>query len=548
MRKTTILTIALAAIAFDAAAQSSRNLVITDNEGKNYEFKGENLDGVIFQDSPEYINLSHFLLGTYEETSTVGNYTVDFGTGEPDENGLPKKIGDIQVSLILTGSWSNEVTNPKLPAGYYRIGNGTQMGTFDVSKSAVWIRTDEGVDGVSPLVIVDGTIDVRTEDEKNYDIRMELTTFSGALDFRYKGEIGFTAGATEFKPFEEDVHIDFQGAQGRFWSNWYYPFATDLAVQFYKGTIEDNMFTSGYWLNISFFEPKAANESDPNPRVADGIYTVDPREEINYTYLPYRFRPGMNVDVLGQPYVIGTTLEYTDPDGSRRRGLITGGSFTVSENGTKFVFDLTTEEGIKVTGTYNRAPQIGNYCNNDEKEPARPYSTISSDHTLSWKEGTIAISFNDGHSILENANTLVFMICSPNMDKGDYLQFEVLSEDAVMSDGVYQIKMNLVPGTILPGVLDYGGMPMFSWYGDLDKIDPSGKQTDVASLASGTVTITSGTGSSKHIVFDLVDDAGHKITGEFDGPITDISTDQSAKAKLRKTMERKKTRSYLRNR
>ena len=550
MKKTIISTLALAAIAFGAAAQGSKNLVITDKEGQKYEYNDEKLDGVIFQEIPEYINLSHFLLGTYEETSTVGNYNIDFGTGEPDENGLPKEIGDVQVALVLTGTWSDVVIDPKLPAGYYRIGNGTQTGTFDVNKSAVWVRAEEGVDGVSPLVIVDGTIDVRTEDKKNYDIRMELTTMSGAFDFRYKGELTFQSGVSEFKPFEEDVNVEFQGGQGRFWSNWYYPFASDLAALFYKGTVKDGVLTDGYRLDISFYEPKADNEQDPEQRIADGTYSVETREVIKYTYLPYRFIPGRWTDFLGQKYITGTRLEYYDPDGSRRLGLITGGTFTVSENGTKFVFDLVTEEGIKVTGTYNRAPTIQNFCDNEEKAPKRPYSLRTEDLTLSWAQGTEAISFNDGHTILDDANTLMFLVCVPDMTRGQYLQFDVLSKNDVVSDGVYPINMSLQHETMLPGVVEYGGedggAPMFSWYGDLDTTDPEGYQTDLSCLASGTVTITSAANGSKHMVFDLVDDAGNKITGEFDGPITDITPDANAVKAIRKKMERKKMRATTR--
>lgn len=543
MKKTIITTLALTAIAFGSAAQTSKNVVIIDNEGQKYEYKGEDVDGVIFQDAPVYIDLTHYLGGLYEEKSTVGNYKVEFGTGEADENGLPLNIGDVQVQLVLSGSWSDVVSEPKLPAGYYRIGNGTQMGTFDVNNSAVWVRSEEGPDGVSPLAIVDGTIDVRTTDNVKYDIRMELTTLAGQFDFRYVGDVIISAGMSEFVPFDEDVNIEFQGGQGRFWSNWYYPFASDLGLMFYQGTVENGVFVNGYLLHVtSIYEPKVEDEKNKNQRLADGVYTVEKREDVKNTFLPFRYDSGKKVNFMGQEMIIGTRLEYYAPDGSRKLGLIKDGTITVSGNGSKFVFDLTTEEGIKVTGSYNHAPLIEYYCDNEEKAPKRPYSTITGDHTLSWKPGTVALSFNDGHSILDDANTLVFMICRPQLDAGQYLQFEVLSNDKVMSDGTYEVNWSVKAPSVLPGVVDFSRLPQFSWYGDLDTTDDEGYQTDLACISSGTITISSAEGDSKHIVFNLVDDAGNKITGEFNGPITDVSVDEDAMAAIRKAKAHTKVR------
>lgn len=522
MKKIIFSALALAAVSM-AGAQTVRNLVVTDKDGVTHEFPTDKLDGVIFQEAPEYTQLTHLLFTRYEESGNSGMYNVEFGTGEPDSEGNPAKVGDIQVALLMHAPKSESLTEPLLPEGYYGIGNSTSDFTFDVNRSAVWVRSEEGYEGVAPVMIMNGTVDVRVETNGEYDVRMELITSGGPLDLRYRGPITFEGGYSDYESFTEPVDLTFTGAQGRFYGNWFYPFAADLTAQFYVGNIVDGYMQDGYILDIDFCEPRPEDCMAPNQRVADGTYTVETREEFAYTYLPFRFNKGEWLDFYGSLYPSRTRLQYTDETGHRKIGFITDGTFTVSENGTKFVFDFITQEGTSIKGTYEGVPNLANHCDNDVKEPKRPYSTLTGDVQLEWVPETMLFLYNEGHSVLDDLNNLVIMVTEPNMESGDYIMFDLLLSSDTLEDGTYTIDRTLADGHIFPGTVDFGRGMMLAWYGDLDSTDDEGYQEFLGPLESGTVTVSTTAGGKKKIVFDVTDDNGHAITGSFEGELTDIT-------------------------
>lgn len=541
MKKLLISALALCAT-LAAGAQTAKELVLTDKDGNEKTFPLEQVDGVMFQAQPEYLKLNSTFNTGYEEVGPLGLYSMSFGTNV-DENGNPASKEDLVVSLILAGPWSDSVQSPMLPPGYYRVGRSDAEYTFDVTKSSVTVLGD---DGPSPSMIIDGTVDVREVDEGEYDIRMEFTMFTGAsIDLRYQGRVDFPSGFSDFEPFAEDVNVNYTYGQGRFWGNWYYPFAADLALQFYEGTVEDGFLKDGYMLYVQLYEPKPANEMDPNQRVADGTYTVETREVVNYTYLPFRFSPGERTEFLGQTYITKTRLEYYGPDGSRKLGLVRGGTMTVSENGTKFEFDFTTEEGIHLKGAFTGTPLLQNFCDNDVKAPQRPYSTLTENVSLNWEAGTIAMSYNEGHSILDNANTMMLMITHPSMQIGDYISIDFFTESETVPTGTFTVGGGLETGHAIPGEFDFGGQMLFCWYGDLSEVDEDGYNTKYAPFTSGTITISDLGNNNYKVEFDVMDDANHSITGEFSGYVINANENQgeeSTKAILKNKKTNRMTR------
>lgn len=548
MKKTIISAIALAAVSM-AGAQTVRNLVVTDLDGKTTQIPADQIDAVVFQEVPDYVAMTHVLNTSYEESGeNSGLYIVELGTSEPDQNGEPLEIGDMQIALLLKATASQDLLEPKLPAGYYRVGNSTVDYTFDINRSVVWVRAESGSEGVAPQVIIDGTVDVREEPNGVYDIRMELVTIAGNVNLRYQGQLPFPPGVSEFDTFTEPLDLTFTHGQGRFYGNWYYPFAADLTAQFFVGTISGDALTDGYILSMPIYEPKPEDCMAPGQRIADGTYSVETREEIEYTYLPYRYMPGKYVDMWGQTYMSGSYLTYISPTGHRKFGFITSGTMTVSENGTVFDFDFTTPEGVSIKGKYNGTPNIVNYCDNNEKEPPRPYSTLDSNVVLNWDPETVAISYNDGHNIIDTANDFMVMFTTPTQDKGDYILLDLFCEEDKLADGTYTIDSTLAAGHGIPGTIDFGGMMLFSWYGDLGLVDDEGYNTKLGPIASGTVEVSTVAGGQRKFVFNLKDDKGNDITGEYTGTLIDANEMNSMAKKLTKGKERKIRRAPVRTR
>ncbi|MDE7403121.1 MAG: hypothetical protein K2M87_06895 [Muribaculaceae bacterium] len=526
MKKIIFSLLALGAV-MTAGAQTSRELVLTDKEGNQITYPADQVDGIMFTAQPNYLKLNEAYDCSYQEVGALGLYGLTLATNTDGKGNLSGE-NDFAVQLVLAGPWSDDVKNPKLPAGYYREGQSNTEWTFDVTKSSIIVNSENGP---APAMIISGTVDVREDGDGEYDIRLELTSFTGAtVDASYKGQLNFPAGFGEFQPFKEDQNVTFTNAQGRFYGNWYYPFAADLSMLFYKGTVEDGTLKDGYMLDVTFYEPKPADEMDPDQKVADGVYELETRDAIAYTYLPFRYEAGERTDFLGQEVITKTRLTYYSPTGESNLGLIKGGTMTVSNNGTKFVFDFVTEEGIKVTGSFTGNPLMQNFCDNNEKAPKRPYSLLTEDVNLQWANGTVAVEYNDGHSILNDANTITFWITDPLQVHGDYISFDLLTESETLPDGTFTVGSGLTANLIIPGEIDYGGQPLFSWYGNLDEVDADGYNTKMAPIASGTVTISTLPSGERKFVIDVKGDANHSIKGEYSGVVYNYNDIDSATA------------------
>ncbi len=543
MKKILFSTIAMAAVIL-VCAQTVRKLEVVEKNGKINSFDADQVQAVVFQEAPRYVQLTDLINTAYEEKGNSGLYAIELGTSAPDMAGYPAQVGDMQISMLLMAPKSADLSKPVLPAGFYTIGNSSADYTFDVAKSILWIRTAEGAEGVSPQMIVAGTVDVR-ESEGNYDIRCEFTTMGGAVDMRYVGPLPINEGVSDFSSFTEPLDLTFTSASGRFYGNWYYPFAADLTAEFFQGTVTDGTLTDGYRLYLDLYEPKPADCMAPDQVIADGTYSVETREDFAYTYLPFRFNKGKFIDFLGEKVLTSTRVEYIS-EGRRKLGLIDAGTFTVSDNGTKFVFDLRTSDGISVKGTYTGKPAIRNFCDNDEKEPKRPYSSLKENVSLKWVEETVALGYDCGHAILDNANSYILMVTDPNMKNGDYISIEMLIDGSTVADGTYSVSRTLAAGNIIPGTVDFGGQPLFSWYGNLNDIDDEGYNNTMAPIESGTMSISTLTDGKRKIVFDFKDDNNHLITGEYTGaiingndpvnslPVKNLKKDSSRKIRVRK--------------
>lgn len=518
-----IVTAMAAVLAFGMSAEVQKNMVIVGKDGSKTKFNRENIQEVLFKEIPEYTEANTLLGAVYTTNNGKALYQVDIATGAPDENGDPAGIGDFQISIALTGELSADAAAAAIPEGYYRASATSDLFTFDVQRSGIWIRTGDNAEDVGTLYVFGGSVDVRVENGI-YDIRCELETMSGEqLNASYKGAIRFSLGTSELGGFDEDQNITFDGGQCRYYGNWYNPFADDMTLQFYTGKFApDGTQTEGYWMEVALYAPK---DDDPMTadKVADGVYTVEKRgslDVLSRTYLPFTFMKGYTFEFWGTIYRSGSFLTYTDKSGAGKAANIESGTITVSENGTKYVFDLKTEDGIAVTGTCS-GMNFSNKCDNASSEPSRPYSTLTEDWALEFPASAVGVAFAMGDYIVEGMNVFEVRIADPDYVSGDYLTLEVLTNNQELTDGTYTVNNSFADKTALIGCASSTGQPLFSWFGDLDSTDDEGYQTTMAPISGGTFTITTLSDGKKQFTFNFVDDteASHKLTGSWTGTI-----------------------------
>ncbi len=526
-----IVSVAAALFAFGAFAQVQHNLVIVDKDGSRTEINRDNIKGITFAEMPEYYDVNNLLSAVYSTTGDLASYEVVLSNATPNASGQPAAAGDFQVVLVLTGEPSADADNAILPAGYYRMGNGSSAGTFNFNKSMLLVYSEDSGSRVNAFI--DGTVDVRHNGD-NYDIRCELDLFTGeALNARFTGPIQFAKGSTEQSPFDTPQQIAFDGGQGRFYGNWFYPFADDGRVQFYQGEFDSsNTLVEGYWLDIDIYMPKSDDPMNVTT-IPDGVYSVEPREAVSdCTNLPYTFIGGSEADFMGEPIVVGSTLTYKSKTGDSKFGMITGGTITVSNSGKQFKFDLLTDNGISITGSCT-GMNLGNYCDNDLAEPARPYSTLTADYALSFPSDAVGGAWSLGDFIKEGLNVYYLQIAEPTFEKGDYVALELLSADSKITDGVYKVGNTLDDKSCLVGCYASNKVDIqFSWCGNLEKKDADGYNEIMAPINGGTITVKTGTDGKQTFTLDLQDDNGHKITGSWTGTVSYQSA--SAAGQLKK--------------
>lgn len=532
MKKALMSAIAAGVVLLPAVAQNYK-VVVTTTDGEKTEFETKNISDIRFENAPNYAPLEYFIGGSYTSKGELGIYSFTLTSDQPDQWGYPPEVGDAELTLELIGAASESYLNAELPEGTYRPGTGQAAGEFDIQKSALILRLAEGEEGANIYPIIDGTVDVRRNDD-NYVIKAELILLQGGtVALVYEGPLKFSPGMTEAEQFSEDQEFTFTGAQGRFFNNWFYPFVTDASLQFYSGEFDANgNQIEGYWLEIPVFMPKLLSVPDGTPTLTDGVYNAEPRDIIqNCTNIPYTYTRGYTLDFWGTLYPAGTYLNLREKSGRLFRGYIAEGTMTVSDNGTNIVFDFVTDYGKKVKATFKGKIDLKDYTDPADKIPDYS-STLTEDVKLDFIKGSEAASFNLGDYIKKGLNQFMVMVAEPEQKKGDYIMLELSAESDELPDGEYTINNALEPFTGIEGAIDYGGALLYSWYGDLDSTDEEGYQSVLAPIMGGTVTVTTVAEGERKLVFDLSDGKGHTITGEYIGVLYDISY-SSAKPALK---------------
>ena len=489
------------------------------------EFDGVELNKLV---SAVYRNDNSALAGNYE--FTFGN-TTELGWD-----------GDIQVFIDFYNVEDSDPLNAVLPNGVYEPNSDYSPFTYDPSSSYVDIVVDGEV-VTSPIL---GTVKVeRTGATYTITVEGELMLLDNLLfSARYTGSIQFVQGGTSaYEFFDEDVTIDMDEAQMRYWGSWFFPFCDDVGVEMFDGTFDNNgTLQNGYYLHLSrIFMPKYADYNAASVPLAEGHYDVVYDALSDMYCLPYFFDAGKIQEYFGDKYFTGTYLQYVENGQVKKVGLVTGGSFDVEYNGTEhtITMNFVTDNGHNLTLTYSGAINSVNYNDNDETMPERPWTTLDGDHEYNFPAETQGYAFCLGEYMNPGFDNWMLMIYASNAQYpdgyGDMFTTEFLVETGgsrtSFPTGTYNVSLDIADHTMFTGVVSYAGAILFTWYGDVTP-DFEGYSTETAPITEGTVTVEDAGNGNYHFVFDLVDDAGYKITGEWTGKVTadDISDQVSGSA------------------
>lgn len=516
----------LYALAVNGTKEAVAKKAFTTLEQSEEPFAGYELNKLV---SAVYRNDNSALAGNYE--FTFGN-TTELGWD-----------GDIQVFIDFYNEADSDPINPVLPNGVYQAGSDLSPFTYDPSSSYVDIVAD-GEIITSPIV---GTVTVERTGP-TYTVTVEgVLMLLDNMEFsaRYTGSIQFVQGGTSaYEFFEEDITIDMDEAQMRYWGSWFFPFCDEVGVEMFDGTFDENgSLDKGYYLHLSrVFMPKYPDYNEPSVPLAAGHYDVV-YDVISEIYCqPYFFDAGKITEYFGDSYFTGTYLQYVENGQIKKVGLVTEGSFDVEYDGTShnISMNFVADNGVKITLTFSGKINSGNFNDNDETMLPRPWTTLDADHVYDFPANAEGYAFCLGECMKPGFDNWMFMLYGANSEYpdgyGDMFTTEFIVDSSSNSHtslptGTYNVSLDVADHTMFTGIVSFSGSILFTWYGDLTP-DSEGYSSETAPIASGTVTIEDAGNGNYHFVFDLVDDGGNKVTGQWSGKVTaqDISEDVSGQA------------------
>lgn len=500
------------------------------------------------------LNCVTYTAYSFNSDTRVANYLLTVASDWPDAYDNPAADGDVMMVLDLYAEMADDLGNIRLPAGTYEMGEAWTKQSWSPSSTIFQIRVDGEVE---TLPMAAGTV-VVADDGSDYSIAIEMTsvsglnisaTFAGKLEFRSSGSVNYAT----FTTAQEIEFEHYSTHSTRYWGSWFYPHADDFALTFYTGEVEgEDRQAEGYMLKLACYMHKVSDKSpDPMP-IEEGVYTINPRQTNFMTAIPMSVTMGeiMSIDILGDNIPMYTYLTYIDgTTGMRTIGILTGGTMTVkknSENVWRFDFDFLTEQGVSVKGSYEGDFAMKNYNDDHTGQypvPERPISDIPGDVELSFGEYADCSAFYMGSCIYSGYdNWMIYILDAdgPGDDAepvGDYLTFEVLVPAGTfgpLPDATYTVGWGPGSYVAFPGFITHTNNIYYAWYADMSSLDSEGVPTVMGPIESGTFTAErTGDGPAGYdavyrFTFDLKDDGGHGIAGEWTGPVSLVNYTEDA--------------------
>lgn len=484
---------------------------------------------------PEILEANILLEATYrsDNQAGAGQYGLVISNAEPTANGEPSAIGDFQLIFNLINVADADPMNAVLPAGEYVVGKDFAPFTWNPTEGLCLSRIAEGAEGLDAQPMVDGIVTVKNENNQ-YVIDLKVTLFSGKeMTVRYTGDISFIQTGTADDRFTRDQFVKFEGTEKNFYyGNWFRAHADDLNLHFFTGKMDEHgKQTEGYYLSIPAFMEKVADPMSPDIRLQEGVYTISDRNLTQLTSIPMVLQKGESVDFMGDMLTIGTFMTYIDgKNGKKQLGLCVKGTMTVKHVGAgyKIDFDFETPEGIALKGVYEGELPLTNKCDNDKTQPKKPWSTLTEDRVFNIPQDAVAEAYLMGDYLYPGLNSwFLTIVPKEGGTNGDMFTTEFFTEGETFDAATYNIVHKFEAHCALPGWLDNSGNVLYSWFGDMTSVDAEGYAAVLAPIESGSFVVTEENGNKK-FVFNLVDDANHKITGEWTGAVKVIDARENA--------------------
>lgn len=297
----------------------------------NGDFQLTNQSGVFGEDIT--ITAEHYYSATYFGDlygSGACEYYFEIGTMLPDGAGGAPVGSGYALDFDLWGAKADDPANAKIPEGTYEFSDMIDMNVAHSDRTTGHCVIPDGTSRYR-IPYTAGSVNVKHNGD-GYDITGTFTLGDGyKLTINYSGILPFE---NQSPAESDDLDITFASGSGMYLGDIYDAGTANFTLEFLSED-EATMLT----IDVN-------DVLDDDMDLSEGTYTVDEEGSMEAG----KFYTG-TIDIFG---VIGTFVTVGAGTENEEYLLITGGTFDVKhiENGYRFDFHFTMQDGTKIEGEY----------------------------------------------------------------------------------------------------------------------------------------------------------------------------------------------------
>lgn len=455
----------------------------------------------------------------YGDRKNAGTYNYFFGLGDAefikDEQGddAAPEGGHIIFFDLFSTEGAESFETAVLPDGTYTLAGTDAAGTLNNYYTRMQIYdngTQRSVD------FTEGSLTVKSgSNGKSLEALFTLADGS-TVSCTYEGELVFGdpdagAGGEDVPTLKEPIDETFTDVVGIYCGDEYNS-GTDMFQIGFSNVPLDNdgiMTAAGYSIVLMMYTEPCGSF----------IYLPEGTYNVSDSYAAGTVEPGgLFMDIYG------SYCAKVDANGNAEElGLIAGGTVTVTESGWgyKFVFDLTTAEGVAVKGTFD-----GEIDFIDMSPVEESNTTLTSDYVLDLSNADkVSLDYYGDYY----GNGLANWVLSIYDSDGDGIDIELITAatsttEIPLPEKQYNMSVDNGIGFVM-GESSVFGM-MGTWYTDLSTLDNDGYVYGYAAAIDGWVKLSK-EDDTTNVSFEFVDESWNLFSGSWSGKLP-AATDNSS--------------------
>lgn len=449
-----------------------------DDEDYDYEFNAEVFYG-------EYYGERRSVNGTHSFATVLSNLA---DSEEP---------GSTTYTFEIFSEAPEDDHYPLPATGIYTYGGPASTDAFTISNTQYTTVNGNGM-LEDDLTFVSGTLEFGLNGDKYY-FDAVLTDEEGSVHhITYASKVSVIyedmSQPTGSNRLEKDVHFEARYAEASYKS-----MDEDKVMHVSMEFAEEDRGDGSYYCNLHLEAYLPYSQSGD---ITPGTYPVS-AEHTSQT-----ISDGAILSAYGVEYPVDTYLDYIYDDNRIAWGAVKSGSMTVSGSNGNYdiTFDLTTQEGYSITGTWYGPIEIEDFgC-----------STLTEDRELDlyWAEGTA--------TLVESNSDGAYWLLDIATDKERVL-FELCAENAPFFQGIPSATYTACTnsdndpwsGEYFRGYLAEDGQYSGSMY--YSDYDADGNPQTCAPAFRGSIAIENDGEGSYSVIFEINDDMGNTWSGEWYG-------------------------------